>query len=216
MYWKRLNALLSPAEKRIFERLDSPEKIQDYLDPLGVNFEMSGETYMSPRRVLKAKKAHCFEGALLAAAILAYHGQKPLLLDFRTIPAEDDHVVALFYRNGRWGAISKTNHYMLRYRDAVYESVRELAMSYFHEYFLRTGKKSMLAYSAPFDLSTYAPERWVVAEKDLDWLAEAIDNSKHFPIAPKKNMRRLRKASDVEQKALKVHGQKPPKGYKES
>src|SRR5665213_1453912 len=204
MYAKRIKQLLTAPERRLFERLNTPQKIQDYLDTLKVNFELSGETYMSPRCVLQAKKAHCFEGALLAAAVLAYHGQKPLLLDFQTIPVEDDHVVALFYRNGRWGSISKTNHYVLRYRDAVYKDVRELAMSYFHEYFLNSGKKSMRTYSKPFDLSKYNPERWVTAEKDLDWLASALDRSKHFPVALKENLRHLRNVSLLERKALKL------------
>jgi len=214
MYAKRIKQLLTAPERRLFERLNTPQKIQDYLDTLKVNFELSGETYMSPRRVLQAKKAHCFEGALLAAAILAYHGQKPLLLDFQTIPAEDDHVAALFYQNGRWGSISKTNHSVLRYRDAVYENVRELAMSHFHEYFLASGKKSMRAFSRPFDLTRFAPERWVTAEEDLDWLAEALDKSKHFPIAPKENLRLLRNASRVERKAAELQQEKPPKRFR--
>lgn len=205
--------MLSPAERRIFARLNDPRKIQDYLDALPVNFEMSGETNLSPRRMLRAGTAHCFEGALFAAAALAYHGKKPLLMDFRTLPADEDHVVALFRENGSWGAISKTNHAVLRYRDAVYKSPRELAMSYFHEYFLWSGKKSLVAYSAPFDLSRFAPARWIAAEDDLDWLVEKLDDSRHFPAVPKKNLRRLRDASPIELRNLKTVEWKPPKGY---
>ena len=209
MYPKRIRELLTSQEIRIFDRLRTPQKIQDYLDDLKVNFEVSGETYMSARRVLKAKMAHCFEGALLAAAALAYHGQKPLLLDFQTVLAEDDHVIALFQQNGRWGSLSKTNHSVLRYRDPVYESPRELAMSHFHEYFLSTGKKSMRAFSKPFDLSKYPPKRWVTAGGDLDWLAEALDTSKHFPIAPKENLRLLRNASKIERTAAELQERRP-------
>ena len=215
MYADKIRALLSPSERRIFARLRSPRKIQDHLDSLPVNFELSGETYMSPRRVLRTKTAHCFEGALLADAALALLGQKPLLLDFRTIAADEDHVVTLFRENGRWGAISKTNHAILKYRDPVYESVRELAMSYFNEYFLWSGKKSLREYSAPFDLSRFAPERWVTAEDDLDWLVEALDRSKHFPIAPPKNMRSLRNASKVEIEAMRGVEWKVPKAFKQ-
>src|SRR3989344_3456038 len=134
MYGEKIKALLSPAEKKIFRKLITPQKIQDYLDTLPVNFEQKGETYMSPRRAIRARAAHCFEGALLAAAALAYHGKPPLLMDFRPTPTDGDHVVAVFCERGRWGAISKTNHAILRYRDAVYESPRELAMSFFHAY----------------------------------------------------------------------------------
>ncbi len=198
MYRDRMRALLEPSEQKVFARLNSPQKIQDFLDTLPINFEVSGETYMSPRRLLKARTAHCFEGALLAAAVLAYHGQKPLLMDFQTLPSDEDHVVALFKQNGRWGAISKTNHPVLRYRDAVYAAPRELAMSYFHEYFDRRGKKSMRAYSAPYDLSKFGPEKWVTPYEDLVWLVDALDASRHFPISGKKNVRALRNASRFE------------------
>ncbi|OGG51037.1 hypothetical protein A2763_04165 [Candidatus Kaiserbacteria bacterium RIFCSPHIGHO2_01_FULL_54_36] len=203
MYAERIKALLSPAERKIIARLTTPQKIQDYLDTLPVNFELRGETYMSPRRTIKQRTAHCFEGALLAAAALAYHGQKPLLMDLQTTPSDEDHVVALFEQNGRWGAISKTNHSILRYRDAVYLSPRELAMSYFHEYIeWKSAKKSLRGYSAPFDLSRYAPKRWVTAEEELEWLVEALDSSRHFPIALEKNLRQLRRASKIELKTL--------------
>lgn len=213
-YSARVKKTLTAAERRVFERLSTPQKIQDYLDTLPINFEMKGETYMSPRRVLREKTAHCFESALLAAAALAYHGQKPLLLDFRTIPEDEDHVVVPFRQNGFWGALSKTNHAILRYREPVYKDIRELALSYFHEYLTWKGKKSLRGYSKPFDLSRYAPEKWITAEKELFWLVDALDASKHFPLVPKKNIKKLRKAYDVELEAMKIVEWKPPKGYK--
>ena len=213
-YSNRLRSLLTPIERRVISKLSTPQKIQDYLDSLPINFETGGETYMSPRRVFETKTAHCFEGALVAAAALAYHGVKPLLLDFRTSIEDEDHVVALFRQNGRWGAISKTNHAILRYRDPLYRDIRELVMSYFHEYLLWNGKKSLEEYSAPFDLSKYQPERWVTASKDLFWLVEALDNSRHFPLVPKKIRRLIRPASKVELHAMKIVEWKPPKGFK--
>lgn len=210
-----LGKVLSLHEKRLFVRLSTPQKIQGYLDTLPINYEIDGETYMSPRRMIAAKTAHCFEGALFAALALAYHGQKPLLMDIQTIPSDEDHVIALFKTNGYWGAISKTNHAILRYRDPVYKTPRELAMSYFHEYMMADGKKSMRAYSAPFDLSQYTLEEWITAEEDLGWLVNHLDESRHFPIAPKKNMRLLRKGSRVELVALAhVEWQEPRKKKK--
>src|SRR3989338_7482265 len=149
IYQQELREILSPIERRIFVRLNSARKIQDYLDTLSINFEIKKETYMSPRRVIREKTAHCFEGALFACAALAYHGKKPLLLALVTIDRDEDHVVALFKENGLWGAISKTNHPILRYRDPVYKSIRELAMSYFHEYIMDDGTKSLRIYSKP-------------------------------------------------------------------
>ncbi len=182
----------------MYENLGTPSAIQDYLDALPINFEGSGETYYSPRRVIRERRAHCFEGAVLAASVLAYHGQRPLLMDFQTTAEDVDHVVALFKARDRWGAISKTNHATLRWRDPVYASPRELAMSFFHEYFAPDGSKSLCAFSAPFDIGRFAPERWLVSDEDLGWLAGEIDHSKHFLTAPKSVLKSLRKASKVE------------------
>ena len=212
MYRDQLRALLSPVEHAVFKKLSSPARIQDYLEALPHNFsKKTGETCRSPRRMLKDKRAYCFEGALFAAASLAYWGRKPLLLDLQTIHDDQDHVVALFFNErGLWGAISKTNNPVLRWRDPVYRSVRELAMSYFHEYFLyKDGRKTLRAYSRPFDLSRFAPETWVTSEKSLDWLAEALDDSPHLPLAPKSAMRKLRRATVLERKILDLEEWKP-------
>src|SRR3989344_8107116 len=133
----------SKGEIELFRKLDSPQKIQDYLNSIPFNFQVKKVTFMSPRLVLKNKKAHCVEGAMLASAILEFHGWKPLILDLRSTekPYDYDHVVSVFKLNGCFGAISKTNHAVLRFREPVYKSVRELAMSYFHEYFLDNGRK---------------------------------------------------------------------------
>lgn len=205
-YKDQLRALLSPAERRVFQKLNTPDRIQTFVEALPHNFSYAaGETCRSVRRILhnkQSKRAYCFEGAVLAAAALAYHGQSPLLLDLQTRDDDEDHVVALFKENGLWGAISKTNHPVLRWRDPVYKSVRELAMSYFHEYFLpHTGVKTLYAYSRPFNLSRYAPERWVVAEESLDWLAEEMDSSPHYPIAPGPALKKARRASALEREA---------------
>jgi hypothetical protein len=210
-YRERLNVLLTSSERLFIRKLSTPQKIQDYLDSLPINFETNGETYMSPRRTMTVKRAHCFEGALIAAASLTIHGQRPLLMDLRTEVPYEDHVVALFRSNGFWGAISKTNHVILRYRDAVYRSPRELAMSYFHEYIEDNGTKSLREYSAPFDLSHYSPEKWVIAEEELFSLVDALNSSRHFPIAPKKNIRQLRKAAPIEIDAGHLIEWKKPK-----
>src|SRR3989338_1343744 len=213
-YHDKVYAVLTTDERSIIRILSTPQKVQDYLDTLPINFEVSEETYLSPRRVVETGTAHCFEGAVFAAAALAYHGGKPLLLDFQTLPIDDDHVVAPFKQNGHWGAISKTNHAIVRWRDPVYKTIRELAMSYFHEYLLWNGKKSLVAYSAPFDLSKYAPEKWVTAGEDLDGIALALDKSRHFPTVPAQNKKFLRKGSKTEIAAMRVVEWKEPRGYR--
>ncbi len=209
-YQHQLSSLLSPAERRIIAKLNSPKKIQDYLEALPQNFPSSREGILPPAQVLAQNRAHCIEGAVLAATSLAYHGREPLLLDLQAADDDDDHVVALFKEGGYWGAISKTNHPVLRWRDPIYKSVRELAMTYFHEYFLwkesrgkLMGKKTLRNYSKPFDLRRYKPEQiWNV--KDLDWLAEDLDASPHFPLIPKAMQKHVRNATKIETIAMEM------------
>jgi hypothetical protein len=211
-YRKALRALLTPAERRLFARLDSPQKIQDFIDRLPANFEPDGDTIMSPRRMMKARVAHCAEGALFAAAVLSFHGQPAWLMDIQSLPSDHDHIVTLFKQRGHWGAISKTNHAILRWRDPIYRSPRELAMTYAHEYCLPGGKKSMLAFSIPFALTRFAPKRWVIAPEDLHWLMDELDASPHVPVAPKHVLRKRRRSSPIELKAQEVvEWQKPRK-----
>jgi hypothetical protein len=197
-YRNRLRALLTPAEHRAFARLDTPQKIQDFLDRLPANFELDGDTVMSPRRMLQARIAHCAEGALFAAAVLSFHGRSAWLMDIRALPRDQDHIVTLFKEREYWGAISKTNHAILRWRDPIYASARELAMSYAHEYCLPGGKKSMLAFSRPFSLARYSPRRWAIAADDLHWLMDELDTSPHIPVASKQAARKRRRSSVVE------------------
>jgi hypothetical protein len=133
-----------------------------------------------------------------------YHGKPAWLMDIRALPSDQDHIVALFRERGLWGAISKTNHAVLRYRDPIYRSPRELAMSYAHEYNLDGGKKSMLSYSRPFSLIRYSPQSWVIAPDDLDWLLYALDLSPHEPVAPVRALGKRRRMTRVELKSQDV------------
>jgi hypothetical protein len=193
-----LERLLTPAERRLFARLDTPQKIQDFLDALPINFELDGGTMMSPRALLKARKAHCAEAAMFAAAVLRFHRRPAWLLDIQARPTDHDHVVTLFRERGLWGAISKTNHAILRWRDPIYKNARELAMSYAHEYCLPSGQKSMLAFSRPFSLDRFALDDWVTTEDDLHWLVDTLDASPHIPLAPPHVLKRRRRSAKVE------------------
>ena len=197
---------LTEKEIKFLKKLNTPSKIQDYLNSLPVNFETRGETLMSPRKVIREKKAHCLEGALLAALALKINGQKPLLLDLKTSDRkrDNDHVVALFRKNGHWGAISKTNHAVLRYREPVYKNIRELAMSYFHEYFTDNGKKTLESYSLPFDLSKSKVRDWAISEKNLWPISKELNRVKHFKILDKRTKKGLRLADRIEIKAGKI------------
>ncbi len=200
-YRNRLRALLTPAEHKVFARLETPQKIQSFLERLPANFGLQGDTAMSPRRVLQTRLAHCAEAAIFAAAALIFHGKPAWLIDMRALPSDLDHIITLFKQRGLWGAISKTNHPVLRWRDAIYRSPRELVMSYVHEYCLPGGKKSLLEYSRPFSLTRFAPRRWLTPPDDLDWLMVALDEAPHLPVAPKAALRRQRRSTAVERRA---------------
>ena len=191
---------LTRAEFAVLRRLSTPEKIQDFLNALPANFEIGGETCMSVREVLRRRRAHCIEGAMLAACALWVHGEPPLLLDLRA--ARDyDHVVALFRRGGCWGAISKTNPSVLRWRDPVYRSLRELAMSYLHEYANGRGQKTLRSYAGPFDLRRFDPKLWVTNGKNCWDVGETLDEIRHTPLVTKRQSRMLRLRDAMERKA---------------
>jgi len=189
---------LTEKEIKLFKKLDTPAKIQDFLNTLRPNKEEKGETCSSPRVTLARGTAHCLEGAYLAAAIMWFHGHKPLLLDLKSAKSDYDHVVTLFKKGDRWGAISKTNHTVLRYREPVYKSIRELVMSYFHEYFTNNnGQKTLISYSKPFNLKKFGT-KWVTDEDDLWELGALLDDSPHILVAPKNLIKGYRKADPVE------------------
>jgi hypothetical protein len=200
-----------PARTRRFDHpelaplrtLDSPAKIQDFVNAIRVNHERGGETCTSPVVTLRKNRAHCMEGALVAAVTLWMHGEPPLILDLRSARDDVDHLVTLFRIDGRWGGITKTSHAVLRYREPVYRDVRELAMSYFHEYFLDSGKKTLREYSSPFDLRRWKAD-WIGCEEDLWDLERAIDRSPHHELLTRAQIARLRLADPIEIRAGKI------------
>ena len=213
-YARAIATLLTPRERATLRRLDTPHRIQGYIEALKPNYGLQGDSHMSPRRVMASRTAHCTEGAMFAAASLLFHGRDAWLMDLRAIPADQDHVVCLFKERGRWGAMSKSNHIVLRWRDPIYASPRELAMSYAHEYFTTAGRKSLIAFSRPFALTRYAPARWVIAEEELDWLMEALDDSRHELLAPARVLRARRRATAFERDVVETLEYRDPRKRK--
>ena len=190
-------------EKSLIRRLNQPAKVQDFLNSLRFNLEKDQETLKSPLFTLRKKSAHCFEGALLGAYILSTHGHKPYIMYLKSLEQDFDHVIAPFKIGGYCGALSKTNHAVLRYRDPVYKNLRELAMSYFHEYFLDSGKKTLRQYSALFNLDSLK-KGWETSDTDLWHIDKRLDRLKHFDMVPKQNMKKLRLADKIEIQAGKI------------
>lgn len=190
---------LSKADFAVLARLETPQKIQAFLYGLKQNFEPKGDTCRPVREVLKTRTAHCIEGAMLAACALWVHGERPLLLDMRAV-RDYDHVVALFRRHGRWGAISKTNGIGLRWRDPVYRNLRELAMSYFHEYYNKRHQKTLREFSVPYDLRRLEPTLWVSGRKNAWPVAEALDGLRHFTLLNGRHLKSVTRRDEFERR----------------
>ncbi len=169
------------AERAVFRRLRSPEKIQRFLDDLAYNKEPHGPTCRSPRMVLRDRTAHCMEGALFGAAALRMLGHEPLLLDFEAV-RDDDHVLAIFRLRGHWGAVAKSNYSGLRYREPVYRTLRELAMSYFEHYYNLRKEKTLRRYSRPVNLKRFDSIGWMTAEENVWAIPEYLCTIPHTPV----------------------------------
>ncbi len=201
----------TPAELRLIRPLNSPRKIQDFLNTIPCNFQIGPATLLSPARVLREWKAQCLEGAMLAAAILRHHGYPPLVLDLKATPYDFDHVITVFMIDGCYGAITKTNHGVLRYREPVYKTVRELCMSFFHEYFMDDGEKTLRSYSDPIDLSRFDKKNWMTTEEELWEIPEYLDRVKHHPMLTRSQLARLRPADKIEIEMGKLAEWKHPR-----
>jgi hypothetical protein len=100
-----MQRMWTAAERAELARLDTPAKVQKYLNALAYDPEPGTA---SPRRIMREKKANCFEGALFAAAAFRFRGRPPLVVDMRSWN-DDDHVLAVFRQNGAWGCVAKSN-----------------------------------------------------------------------------------------------------------
>ncbi len=203
---------LTPSEYRTLKALSTPERIQDFVsNRLSINHETGGETILAVRGVLRERHAHCIEGAMLAACALWIHGEPPLVMYLHAV-YDWAHVVTLFRRNGCWGAISKTNGPVLRWRDPIYRSLRELAMTYFHEYANRRGQKTLRAYSGALDLRRYDPSIWVGNGGDCWHMQHSLEAARHYPLITPAQERTVRYRDALERRAGKVVQYPAPPG----
>src|SRR5919205_1484304 len=177
-------------ELRKLRSMKNPYGIQKFLDDMPYHLE---DTAWSPRKVLAENSSHCLEGAIFAAAALRANGYPPLLLDFEA-DHDTDHVLAVYRQDGCWGAIAKSNYTGCRWREPVYRSLRELALSYFDVYFNLRGERTLRRFSRPVDLSRFDHLNWMTAEKSVWFIAEHLCDIPHTPLLKpwmEKNLNRL-------------------------
>jgi hypothetical protein len=170
---KDLNRALRASERRTLMRLDTPPKIQGFLDELSYSTD---NTYRCPLRVLRERTGHCFDGALFAAALLSRLGHPPLILEMLPNNRDDDHLLAIFKKDGHWGALAKSNFTGLRFREPVYRNLRELVMSYFEQFYNVAREKTLRGYTRPLNLKAFDKRLWMTQDEPLHLIARRLDD----------------------------------------
>lgn len=184
---KRNTFGLSPKDARTLRALNTPVKLQRFLDALTYQY---ADTAWSPAHALRERKGHCLEGALLAASALRLNGHPPIVMDLEAV-RDDDHVIALYRERGLWGGIAKSNYAGLRFRAPVYRTLRELALSYFENYYNHRGERTLRNYSVPVNLARLDSQHWMTSEQDVWCVPELLIAARHFPLFPDKVARNL-------------------------
>ena len=172
----------TPREWRLVRKLNTPRKVQRWLNALPYNTEAHRETLRSFRGVIRTNRAHCLEAALAAAVILEQHGFPPLVM---SIESKDwlDHVVFLYRERGRWGAIARSRDPGLHGRKAAFRSPRDVALSYVEGYVDYTGRVrgygvANLAEALPdYDWRFALTNVWKVERLLIDWPHRRIRTS---------------------------------------
>src|SRR6266542_4121919 len=172
---------LTRAEFAILRRLNTPQKIQLFVNAIPANHEIGGETILSVRQVLRQRRAHCIEGAFVAACALWIHGKPPLVMFMDCDASDFPHVLALFRRGRHWGA-----------------------MSYFHEYFDKRGRKTLRSYSGAFDLRRINPTLWVTSEKACQEVNDRLTRLRRYSLVSSNQARLLSRRDNFEREAAKL------------
>ena len=177
----------TPNELRKLRSLKTPVGVQRFLDEIPYHLAL---TAWSPRIVLRKRTAHCLEGAIFAAAALRVLGYPPLLLDLEAVN-DTDHVIAVYKMRGHWGAVAKSNFTGCRYREPIYRTLRELALSYFHIYFNLRGERTLRRYSRPVNLTRFDDDEWMTSEEDIWEVPNYLCDIPHTPLLRPAQIKRL-------------------------
>ncbi len=186
------NASFTGTELRKLRSLKDPYGIQRFLDAQPYHL---ADTAWSPRRVLHENTSHCFEGALFGAAALRVNGYPPLIIDLEA-EHDTDHVIAVYKQHGHWGSIAKSNYTGCRYREPVYRTLRELALSYFDVYFNMRRERSLRTFSNPVNLTRFDGFCWMTTAQQLWFIAEYLFTIRHFPLLKPAMAKRLHRLDD--------------------
>ena len=172
-------SLLTGRERSRIDRISSPHGIQELLDSLAYSTDAC---YRSPLRSIRDGRAHCYDGAVLGAALLRRIGYPPLILNMFANGRDDEHLIAPFLRRGAWGAVAQSNVVGLRYREPIHRSIRELIISYFEQYFNTASEKTLRKYTRPINLAQFDRQHWMSDDRAMDLIADRLEQLRRVPI----------------------------------
>jgi hypothetical protein len=191
--WKTFERMATKNERRMLGRLTTPFRLQSFLDELPYRSE---EIYRSPLRVLRDRRGHCFDGAVLAAAALWRMGYPPFILELLPNKRDDDHLLAVYRLEGCWGAVAHSNFTGLRYREPVFRTLRELVMSYFEEFYNLHREKTLRGFTSPVNLTAFDSHLWMTRDATMGEVAKRLDRVPHRRLLTPKMVRRLAHVDD--------------------
>jgi len=186
--FEEFDRMLNSEERAIVNGLTSPAGVQAFLDSIPYSTD---EFYRCPLRVLRDRTAHCFDGAMFAAAALRRIGYPPLILDMLSNGRDDEHLLALFKDRGCWGAVAKSNFVGLRFREPVYRTIRELVMSYFEQYYNLEREKTLRGYTGPLNLRRFDRLNWMTADETMDLIARRTEETRRVMLIDAEMEQRL-------------------------
>lgn len=178
---------------RLAKKFTTPELVQKFIRSLDYNSEPTGETLRSAQQTVLAGRAHCLEGAFVAAAILERHDHPPLVI---SMESQDylDHVIYVFQQNGLWGSIAQSRDEGLHGRKPVFKNLRQLCWSYYEPFIDKTGR--LKAYQV-FHLDEFSGD-WRHSKKNVWPVQNYMCEVKHIklPTSQKKYFKLLDKYND--------------------
>ena len=177
---KMFEERLDPEQRQVFAGLSSPARIQAFLDRVPYSAE---DANRCPLGVLRDRVAHCLDGGLFAAAALRLIGYPPVIVDLLPEPGtDDDHMLAIYKRDGYWGAVAKSNFVGLRYREAIYRTLRELVLSYFEDFYNVNGQKTLRSYTRPLNLQAFDKLGWMWSDAGVDAVERYVSRMRSIPL----------------------------------
>jgi hypothetical protein len=163
---------LSVKERQIIRRLNSPPKVQQFVNELVYN----QNDRVSILDVIRKGTGDCLEAAVFASVVLACHKIPNSLVGLKSV-RDEDHALCVFKQEHGYGAIAQSKYLGLRYRNPVYASHRELVMSYFESYYNYFGEYTLRGFSKPLLLRSITKAQLA----DTTYMCELDDRLSELP-----------------------------------